>query len=105
MAFKMRGWNAFTRKTDPPKANMPEVKVTPEMQDDRDYNIKDFIKDLVIGVTTKTTSKKGRRHLKKFQKRLGLSGKKLERENKPLSDKKLKREEKWWDKSNRRKRK
>ena len=48
MAFKMRGWNAFTRKTDPPKANMPEVKVTPEMQDDRDYNIKDFIRQNFI---------------------------------------------------------
>ena len=34
-----------------------------------------------------------------------LRGSNLRRENKPLSDKKLKREEKWWDKSNRRKRK
>jgi hypothetical protein len=36
MAFKMKGWGAFTKKTDEPKADMPEVKVTPDMEEKRD---------------------------------------------------------------------
>jgi len=35
--FKMAGWSAFT-KAEEPKADMPEVKVTPEMEKRR--NIK-----------------------------------------------------------------
>ena len=39
--FKMAGWSAFT-KADMPEADMPEVKVTPKMQDDRErYKILD----------------------------------------------------------------
>jgi len=41
MAFKMTGWSAFA-KADMPEADMPEVKVTPKMQDDRErYKILD----------------------------------------------------------------
>ena len=44
MAFKMKGFSAFTKKTEEIKADMPEVTVTPKMEKKR--KLKKFGKNL-----------------------------------------------------------